>query len=168
MVGTATGRVALFSIHPRYAEAILDGSKQVEFRRQGLPEDVTHVVIYATAPVQRIIGVFEVAGVEKQSPQEAWAGYQAVGAIEKEAFDRYYEGTESAFVIKVRNPKAFEVPFALGDVDESLRPPQSYMYLRDHLLDRANALGARHIRRQSRVLRPLSGVLGKVLTPSGR
>lgn len=140
MVGRTVGRVALFSIHPNFARAILDGSKQVEFRRQGLPTDVTHVVIYATSPIQQVIGMFEVAGVDKLSPRKAWKQYGSVGCIEKTAFDRYYGDVDHAFVIRVRNAATFPTPFLLSDLDENLRPPQSYMYLRADLFDRALAL----------------------------
>lgn len=142
MVGSAVGRVALFSIHPQYARAILDGSKEVEFRRQGLPDDVTHVVIYATAPVQQVLGMFEIAGVDKMTPSGAWKRHGRTGGIEKTAFDRYYTNADHAFVIRVRNPETFPTPFLLADLDENLRPPQSYMYLREGVLDRARVLAA--------------------------
>lgn len=140
MVGAAVGRVALFSIHPRYAQAILDGSKQVEFRRQSLPQDVTAVVIYATSPVQQIIGMFEIDGIDKVSPSRAWKQYHRVGGIEKSAFERYYASADHAFVIKVRNPQTFQTPVSLTDLDENLRPPQSYMYLREEALHRVRLL----------------------------
>ena len=38
------------SIHPVYANAILTGDKKVEFRKRRLAADVTHVLVYATAP----------------------------------------------------------------------------------------------------------------------
>lgn len=168
MVGTATGRVALFSIHPRYAEAILAGTKQVEFRRQGLPADVTHVVVYATSPVQRVVGAFEIESVEHLTPHAAWKRYGRVGGIDQDSYDRYYAGTDSAYVIRVRNPEAFEVPFALHDLDEALRPPQSYMYLRDQLLDRTATLSQRPSDRKSLVWRSVEHMLSKVLAPVGR
>jgi predicted transcriptional regulator len=168
MAGTAAGRIALFSIHPRYAQAILDGSKQVEFRRQGLPEDVTHVVIYATSPVQRVIGMFEVAGTEKVSPVSAWKRYNRVGRIEKTAFERYYTGADYAFVIRVRNPQKFASPFLLADLDENLRPPQSFMYLRIELFERARTLAGDSSPREPVLQRLLAGMTSKVLTPAGR
>jgi len=140
MAGEAAGRVALFSIHPRYAAAILAGTKQVEFRRQALPADVTHVVIYATSPLQRIVGTFEVDGVDAFTPREAWSRYRAVGGIDKESFDRYYAGASCAYVIRVRSAHATGVPFGLAEIDDRLRPPQSYMYLRGTQLERATRL----------------------------
>lgn len=168
MVGTATGRVALFSIHPQYADAILDGTKQVEFRRQGLPDDVSHVVVYATSPVQRVVGAFEIEAVEQLSPEDAWNQYGQVGGIDKHSYDSYYAGAVSAYVIRVQNPEPFEVPFTLSDLDQGMRPPQSYMYLRDQLLDRAAALSQRSTDRKSLVRRSVEQVLAKVLAPVSR
>ncbi|MFD4325062.1 ASCH domain-containing protein [Nocardioides sp. NPDC058538] len=140
MAGAAIGRVALFSIHPTYAEAILDGSKQVEFRRQALRSDVSHVIIYATSPRKRIVGVFEVDGVDAVSPRQAWAQYRTVGGIDKASFDRYYEGAARAYVIRVRTAHATARPFALAEIDDELRPPQSYQYLRGAQLEQAHRL----------------------------
>lgn len=168
MVGTAVGRVALFSIHPRYAHAILDGSKQVEFRRQGLPADVTHVVIYATSPVQQVLGMFEVAGVDKMSPGRAWRLYSRVGGIEKTAFERYYTSAANAFVIRVRNPQAFPTPLLLTDIDENLRPPQSFLYLRDDVLDRAHVLVAEPKQHEPVMRRLLGTLASRVIAPVAR
>lgn len=140
MAGTATGRVALFSIHPRYADAILVGTKTVEFRRQGLPDDVTHIVIYSTAPVQRIVGMFEVATIDKTSPARAWRKYGADGGIEQTPFERYYTGAANAYVIRVRNACRFDTPVALAELDRNMRPPQSYLYLGVPALDRLSKL----------------------------
>ena len=52
----AAGRVAVMSIHPRYAEAILSGQKRVEFRKRRLAPDVTTVLVYATQPVGVLVG----------------------------------------------------------------------------------------------------------------
>ncbi|TCJ21654.1 ASCH domain-containing protein [Nocardioides jejuensis] len=143
MVVDQVGRVALFSIHPRYAEAILTGTKKVEFRRQGLPADVTHVVIYATAPVQRVVGAFEIEGIDCVPPSAAWSQYGDVGGIEEDPFFDYYDGAEAAFVIRVRDARRFDAPVALADIADGLRPPQSYMYLTDERLSRTLALGSR-------------------------
>lgn len=167
MVGTATGRVALFSIHPRYADAILAGDKRVEFRRQGLPDDVTHIVVYATAPRQRVVGSFRVADVERLPPSRAWSQYRGVGGIDKDSFDAYYAGAEAAYVIHVEDPTQFVVPFRLSDIAEDLRPPQSYLYLTGDRLDRLAALGgARKPRPAIRILGDLVGQAGRLLAPA--
>lgn len=134
MADTATGRVALFSIKPQYADAILDGSKEVEFRRTSLASDVSHVVIYATSPVQKVIGIFEVAGVESAVPDELWDTYSAVGGIARDAYAGYFAGTDTGYAIKVRYPRLLDTPLRLDDLSPGLRAPQSYQYLRDEAL----------------------------------
>lgn len=140
MAGAASGRVALLSIHPRYADEILAGRKRVEFRRRPLPRDVTQVVIYATAPVARVVGAFQVEAIDSTTPSEAWQQYHQVGGIEQEAFDAYYDGTDTAHVIRIREVEPAKTPFALSEVDESLRPPQSFTYLRERRWTRARQL----------------------------
>lgn len=143
MVSTATGRVMLLPIHPQYAEAILAGTKTVEFRRRVVPDDVTDVVMYATAPMQRIVGAFEIARVVTATPAQAWHRFRNAGGIGQAAFDSYFAGAEQAFVIEIHNPRWFSSSFGLSDVDEDLRPPQSYQYLKDHQLRRTRQLAAR-------------------------
>jgi predicted transcriptional regulator len=140
LVTETSRRVALFSIHPTYAEAILQRTKLVEFRRQRLPAQVTNVVIYATSPVQRIVGAFEVVDVEPTTPQMAWSMYRYVGAIERRQFERYYSGAATAFVIKVGATTRAIVPFPLDWIDPMLRPPQSFLYLRDDQVQRTESM----------------------------
>ena len=129
MAEAAPGRVALLSIRPEYARALLNGEKRVEFRRQPLAPDVTRVVIYATAPVRLIVGAFEVAGIERHTPSAAWARYSSEGGIGKAAFDLYYAGASVAVVIRALNPRAADRPIRLDEVRAGMRPPQSFMYL---------------------------------------
>ena len=143
MADSATRGVALLSIRPQYAEEILAGRKRVEFRRRPLPREVTRVVIYATAPVARVVGAFEIEAIDSTTPSEAWQHYHQVGGIGQEAFDSYYDGTDTAHVIRIGDVEIAQAPFALSEIDGSLRPPQSFMYLRDRRLAVARQLISR-------------------------
>ncbi len=140
MASTTHSGVVLLSIHPTYAEAILDGRKQVEFRRRPFAEGVTHVVLYATAPVKRIVGAFEVETVDFTTPSAAWQQYHEVGAVDRATFDAYYKGAGEAHVIRIRSAEALGHPVPLSEIDSSLRAPQSFVYLRDQVLSRAATL----------------------------
>ncbi|HET6989695.1 MAG TPA: ASCH domain-containing protein, partial [Bacteroidia bacterium] len=48
----------LLSIKPKYAKAIIDGKKKVEFRKLPFKLNVNKVYIYSSAPEQKIIGYF--------------------------------------------------------------------------------------------------------------
>ena len=129
MVGAADRRVALVSIHPRHANAILDGTKQFEFRRAAYPAESRYVVIYATAPVQRVIGWFEIDMIERGSPSTLWRRFGPLGAIDRETFRRYYRACPVGAAIRVRGPVRLEDPMPLAALESSLKPPQSFQYL---------------------------------------
>ena len=121
-------RVALLSIHPRHAEAILDGDKTVELRRTRLPEDVSHVVVYATSPVQTVLGWFEVESVERDRPWRLWEKHGSATGITRKEFRSYFQGAVEGTAISVRRVVALKEPVALSSVWESV-PPQSFCYL---------------------------------------
>lgn len=120
--------VALLSIKPIYANAILDGRKKVEFRKRPFKRPVSHVVIYATTPVQRIVGWFQTKRLDQMSPSALWKRFAPVGAISKEAFNTYYDGSESGVAIHVDKPRRLATPIAIGRIKVGTAP-QSYAYL---------------------------------------
>ena len=125
----AAGRVALMSIHPRYAEALLAGTKRIEFRKRRLADDVTTVLIYATMPVGRLVGVFEVDGYDIASPSALWERHRGHAGISRSAYRRYFRGQPRAVGILVRDARRLDHPVALSELDEALRAPQSFRYL---------------------------------------
>ena len=117
------------SIHPEYAQAILRGEKQVEFRKQRLAEDVSHVVVYATAPVSAVIGAFTVHSQETTAPSTLWAKFEPVAGISHEAFFSYFSDRTHGTGIRVGSVLAPPNPLSLNDDLGLARPPQSYQYL---------------------------------------
>lgn len=126
---SAAARVALMAIHPRYADAIMDGEKRVEFRKRRLAEDIRTVLVYATAPVSRVIGSFTVDGIVEASPKAIWEEYGKVGVIEQGDFFDYYADAPSAVAIVVAEASRFEDPIALEDMDPRPAVPQSFAYI---------------------------------------
>lgn len=134
MDSIASRSVALFSIHPFYAELLLEGTKLVEFRRTRVPNDLKYVVIYATAPVQRIVGFFSVAKVVNSSPTMVWQRYAEVGGITESEFFKYYADRQTAIAIEVGRMNCLERPLLLSSLDEDLVPPQSFQYLNPSII----------------------------------
>jgi predicted transcriptional regulator len=100
----------------------------VEFRRSSYPSKARFVVIYATAPLSRVVGWFEVGGIDRAAPSTLWGRYRAIAGIDADAFDRYYEACHVGAAITVRNATRID-PVHLTSLDEALTPPQSYRYL---------------------------------------
>ena len=122
-------RVALMPIHPRYANAILDGSKGAEFRKRRLAPDIRRIVIYATAPISRIIGEFAIGETAVGSPQEIWRAHGATGEISEPAFHNYFAGKDTAVAFVVIQTRRYAESLALADLNPRPAVPQSTIYL---------------------------------------
>lgn len=117
------------SIHPRYADEIMSGTKRVEFRKRPVGDDVTHVMIYATAPVSAVIGAFSVAGQETMEPESLWTRFHTVAGITKWRFLDYFNGRATGTGIMVNEVLRPDAPLSLSHDLGVTRPPQSYQYL---------------------------------------
>ncbi|WP_206330479.1 ASCH domain-containing protein [Modestobacter sp. KNN46-3] len=117
------------SIHPRYADAILAGTKRVEFRKRRLAPDVSTVVIYATRPVGRIVGTFEVLGHDVAPPAELWDRHGTHAGISVTGYDEYYAQTPAAVGILIGSVQQLSQPRPVTDLPGVSRPPQSFSYL---------------------------------------
>ena len=124
----------LLSIRPNFADRILYGSKKVEFRRQH-PRQIelgTRMLIYASSPVRALIGTAVVVEIVEASPEEAWNEYQAVGGIDHEQFNAYYEECDRAIVIRLSKPVRLSKAIPLEDLRckwPGFHPPQQFVYL---------------------------------------
>ena len=128
--------VALLPIKPRYASAILDGTKRVEFRRQAFGRPISHVLIYASSPVQRVVGYFRIAKITCDAPAEIWKQYHRIGGISAEEFLSYYDGAESAVAIEVEELVVLNRPVSLHSIKRRLRAPQNFTYINASILQR--------------------------------
>jgi predicted transcriptional regulator len=122
-------RIGLFSIHPGYAQAILDGTKQVEFRKTAPAPDIKIALIYATAPVMKVVGYFEISEVVRATPRALWGRFGAVGGIGKADYDTYYGDAAQACGLAVARAQALTEPVPLSALRPDLRAPQSFQYL---------------------------------------
>lgn len=121
----------LLSIKPKYTEAILDGSKKYEFRRTIFRrKDVERVFIYSNSHVRKIVGFFEIEKILEGTPQEIWNTYHGYGGISKRDFFKYFEGSQKAFAIKIKNVHRFSEPIDPCPIIENFTPPQSFYYFR--------------------------------------
>ncbi len=117
------------SIHPAYADAILAGIKRVEFRKRRLAPDVSTVLIYATLPVGRMIGAFEVLGHDVAPPDELWDRHSQHAGISKTGYREYYAQTQAAVGILIGRVQRLPQPRMLTELHGLSRPPQSFSYL---------------------------------------
>ena len=123
------------SIHPEFAQSILNGEKKVEFRKTCFASQVSHIVIYATSPLKKIVGYFEVQGIKVAPPKELWLCYSKVAGIEQEFFQEYYYNIDKGVAIEIGRVHNLNHFLALKYISDSLIAPQSYTYLSKNLFD---------------------------------
>ena len=119
----------LLSIKPEFAFKIFYGEKRFEFRKVIFKNpDIRTVVVYASSPVQQVIGEFEIDDILSSSPNEIWELTKKYSGISEIYFHEYFENRLVAHAIKIKNTKRYKKPMSLKD-DFNVLPPQSYLYL---------------------------------------
>lgn len=119
----------LLSIKPQYAELILDGSKLYEFRRAIFrSQQVKKVIIYASSPVQRVIGEFEIEYILSHSPEVLWQKTMEYAGVEKSFYDDYFKDRKVGHAIKIKKAKRYSEDKKLVDFDVT-HAPQSFVYI---------------------------------------
>ena len=119
----------LLSIKPEYAEKILDGEKQFEYRKSIFKQKVKTVLIYATKPVGQVIGEFDIEDVLSEHPNILWSLTSEFAGISRLFFNEYFCGRKTAYAIKVKMPHRYEKPIELNRVLANGIAPQSFCYL---------------------------------------
>lgn len=119
----------LLSIKPKYAELILNGEKKYEFRRAIFKRPlVKKVVIYASSPISKVIGEFEIEDILSLDVSELWAYTMEYSGVEKDFYDSYFSGKNIGHAIKIKSVKRYTRHKELHEFDIK-RAPQSFAYI---------------------------------------
>lgn len=125
----------VLSIKPQYAVKIVEGLKKVELRRRFPYGTVTgaRLYIYATVPVQAVIGYATIRVVERMPVEQIWHTYHDVAYISREDFEGYYHGVTCGYVLVLENAIRLKQPVTLAVLKSELKftPPQSFTYADD-------------------------------------
>ena len=120
----------LLSVKPKFAEAILAGEKTFEFRRLLFKrEDVRTIVLYASSPTCKVVGEFTIDEVLTLALDALWETTCVGGAIDREYFERYFQGRETGHALKVKRTRRYRSPLCLRKDFGISHPPQSFCYL---------------------------------------
>jgi predicted transcriptional regulator len=121
----------VLSIKPEFAFKIFDGTKKFEFRRSIFKnENIKSVIVYASSPVQQVIGEFEIDEVLNYDLPTLWNITQEFSGISEKFYYDYFTNKEQGFAIKIKNTNKYSNPKCLK-ADFNLSPPQSFAYWTD-------------------------------------
>jgi predicted transcriptional regulator len=123
----------LLSIRPEYANKIFEHTKTVELRRV-CPKHLEQgdwVLIYASSPVQALVGAFKVDKIVKKPLKDLWKMVRKQAGATRQEFDAYYDGVSVGVAIffKVQDVQQLEEPITLDILKQHcFHPPQSFRY----------------------------------------
>lgn len=130
-------RDVVLSIRPQYTDKILSGNKTVELRRR-FPVSApggTMAYIYSSSPVRAMVGVAEIKSVLKLPIYQIWKKYEEHAMIEKDDFDKYFDGLDFGYVLVFDDVRSLTRPIPLAELREQFgfEPPQSFLYAKRDL-----------------------------------
>jgi predicted transcriptional regulator len=132
---TLASRPLVLSLRPRFADAILNGGKTAELRRQRVNAPPgTPVILYSSSPVMAVVGTARIAAIQTSPPDQAWRQYWRHLGLTRDEFNTYLDGSGIACVLELTTVQTLDSPLPLHQLRQTatFRPPQSYRYLSAH------------------------------------
>jgi predicted transcriptional regulator len=124
------GSAILLSVKPKFANLIIDGSKQVELRRTVPAQTVGTIAIYSSSPVQAIVALADVKETIEASPTKLWAiAKDNGGGLTRAELMDYFHSKKTGFAIMLQNVRVYEKPVLPTKIFKSFSAPQSFRYL---------------------------------------
>ena len=120
---------AIMSIKPQFVEEIMAGRKGYEFRKQGFKKEVRTVFVYASSPVCRIVGEFELGKVLEGTPEYIWSKTSHLSGITKHFFDEYFMSHAIGFALEIKSFKRYNTPINPYKTIKDFHAPQSFFYV---------------------------------------
>ncbi|MBI5585828.1 MAG: ASCH domain-containing protein [Deltaproteobacteria bacterium] len=119
----------LLSIKPEFALKIFEGTKRYEYRRSIFKRGgVRKIVVYASDPIKKIVGEFEIGGILHEEPQSLWDKTKIHAGISKDRFFEYFRDKPKGYAIEVKAIQIYDMPVTLRHFLIA-SPPQSFRYL---------------------------------------
>lgn len=140
MASKSQSNIVLMSIKPEYANAIFEGNKLVEFRKQPFRRSASHVIVYSSSPEKKILGFFTLGETDIGNPKTLWKRHRSVGAIEYSDYNAYFGDRDVGVAFHVKRIHRLKKPISLGRLKRNLKAPQSYCYIDEKYLSKLRDL----------------------------
>ncbi len=122
----------LLSIKPQFVKEIFNGTKKFEYRKAIFKnKDITTIVVYATMPVGKIVGEFEIDEILMEHPSKIWQKTKKHSGVSEEFYDEYFSGRDKAYAIKIKSLNEYSEPICPYINNDNFTAPQSFKYMLD-------------------------------------
>jgi len=120
----------LLSIKPQFVDEIFSGNKKFEYRKSIFKRNgIKTVVIYATMPIGKIVGEFDIEEILEEHPQELWNKTKEYSGISKIFYDSYFINRDKGYAIKIKSLNKYDVPICPYSTYDKFTAPQSFKYI---------------------------------------
>jgi predicted transcriptional regulator len=121
----------ILSIKPEFANKIFEGDKKFEFRRSIFKnKNVSKVIVYASSPISKVIGEFEIGEILFKDLNTLWKETKEFSGITEDYFYDYFEGKENGFALEVKRVKRYKKELCIKESFGKV-PPQSFAYIKE-------------------------------------
>lgn len=121
----------ILSIKPKYVRLILNGEKKYEFRKSIFSENYVRIAyIYATHPIRKLVGLFEIGRIIRDCPKGLWDRLGLYSGMNEAEFFDYFQDAKIGFAIEITHVEIFDCQCDPKELIPGFTPPQSFCYLR--------------------------------------
>jgi len=125
----------VMSIHPKYANAIMQGRKTVEIRRRFSPQNIgAHVLIYSTNPDSAVLGSARISNAERLETTMVTSNFLEKTAANKTDLEDYAQGLNYLWAITLEDVQPFDRPYLKSELEKivgiPIQAPMSYGFAR--------------------------------------
>lgn len=122
--------IIMISTTPKQADLILDNPKKNVFFYKVTPANkVTRVLIYATAPVQAVVGEFDLEKIHIVALSTAWSQHGSSSGMTKKEFEEYFANHEKAHALIAKETFRYSKPKSLEQFNMK-KGPSGFQYLK--------------------------------------
>lgn len=119
----------ILAIKPEFAKKIFNGQKRFEFRTRIWVKYVDKVYLYASKPLQKIVGYFTIEEIISGNPSILWRASNHSAGITKEAFFDYFNDKHYGYAIKIEDVFKFKKPVEPFKLSLDFKAPLSFHYI---------------------------------------
>lgn len=119
----------ILSIHPKWAELILQNKKKIEVRKR-VPKGIRcgdKIYLYSTSPIKKIVGSCVLDGVQTAC-FTAYDSELESACLTRPEYEKYANDNQTQLFL-LRDPIRFDVPMELNKLGVE-RAPQSFCYVK--------------------------------------
>ncbi|MEN6610572.1 MAG: hypothetical protein ABFC24_07010 [Methanoregulaceae archaeon] len=92
---------------------------------------MNRVFVYSSAPIQRIVALFEISTILEDHPVRLWDKVKSHAGIDDKEFFSYFAGKSRGYAIGIENLIEFDTPVNPKEIFPGFVPPQSYYYIHE-------------------------------------